>query len=727
MRKLKTLFAYNSGRYIHLGIVVVLSLLSVSHFIALVFLFAEIIFLWKHYRSLMVFSLLITLLIQIRYLTFQDINEEADLFNQQGIITEVYNEYLIVKIDHVKWYVYHNLNIDFSPGDCIEFQGYSIDRNGYHIPHNFDYNDYLIGMGIDNVFYASKIEVTSHHFHLNQIKSGIEKYIRKISVNDTTDIILLLLFGDDSYLDTGISDAIQRMGITHLFVISGMHIGLIILMIKKLLSSLHLSAFTENIIIIVIIFLYSFLCGFSVSILRSSLSVVLIFVVKESKINLSKIDILTFIMICFLIVNPFTFHLVSFQLSFLLTFTIILMGHEIQSKNEIIRLTKLSTVATLFGLPIVLELNGGINLFVIPMSIIFGFIVAKIILPGLFISILIPFSMPYFQIIVRYFIKIVNLFDRFTYVINFNFNSDFSKTLYWIIIIFLVSFKVTMKRIIIAGISLLFVVLLSFSLNKVPNMAYIRVLDVGQGDSIHLHDSSCNILIDTGSEDEYDRVLNYFKKSNINSLDYLILTHRHNDHIGETIDLQKNLNIKYVISNPIIPRTDNTELIRPVVGQGFSCGDFNIQLLHYSNNESEENNNSIVMLVEIYQHKWLLTGDIEQIIENKLDKYNMNNIEVIKVPHHGSNTSSSTQFVNKIQPKYAVVSVGKNNKFNHPNENVMKRWEEIGAEVLRTDFLGTIEFRYYKNNYSVIDDESSKNQNFHYVKRIVGYFKMKKE
>ncbi len=723
MRRLKTLFAYNSGQYIHLGIVVILSLLSVRHPIALALLFAEIIFLWKHYRSLMIFSLSISLIILLRYISFQGINERTYTTNQQGIVTEVSNNHLIVKKNHDIWYVYHNLTFDFTPGDFIDFQGYSIQIDGYNIPHNFDYEDYLIGMGIDNVFYATKIEVTGHRFHLNRIKSSIEKYIRKISDNDTTEVILLLLFGDDSYLDSDISNAFQRMGITHLFVISGMHIGLIIMMIKRMLSSLHLSSFTENIIIIIIIGFYSFLCGFSVSILRSSLSVILIFIVKETKLILSKIDILSFIMISFLLVNPYSIHLISFQLSFLLTFTIILLNQQLASSNEIVKMAKISTVATLFGLPIVLEMNGGFNIFVIPISIIFGLIVAKLILPGMFISILIPFSMPYYQILIKWFIASVDLFNRLSYIIHFNFNSDLIKTLYWIIIIISVSLKMSLKRILISLFSLILLVLLSLSINHIPNMAYIRVLDVGQGDAIHLHDSSCDILIDTGNEDKYDRLISYFEKSNIHSLDYLILTHRHNDHIGEVIDLQNALKIKNVISNPIIPRVAYTELISPIIGEEISCGNFNFQIIHYSNQEIEENNNSIVMIVEIYQHKWLLTGDIEKMIENKLDSINLNGIDVIKVPHHGSDTSSSNAFVTKVRPKYAVVSVGKNNQYNHPSENVIKRWEGVGATVFRTDLQGMIEFRYYKNNNFTIVNESSKKEHFHYIKRMIGNFK----
>jgi len=718
MHRLKTVFASNSGQFLHVGIVVILSILSVRHFVGLVLLFAELLYLWKNSRFLMILSILISTFMIFNYINRSRHQDEVVSNKQVGVITDVNSNFLVVKINREKWYVYHNLSNTFSPGDYVEIVGYPIQNSGYNIPHNFNYQDYLLGLDIEQTFFATKIEVIHHRFHINQLKSSIQKYFINITDDeDTSQIILLLLFGDDTYLNSDVSDAILMMGITHLFVISGMHVGLIVAMIKKLLTSLQLTIIAEEIIIILFLILYTFLCGFSISVIRSSLLIILIFLSKNTKILISKIDILSIILIFFLVINPYMIHLVSFQLSFLLTFVILLLGDRISSDIEVVQLGKVALITSLFGLPIILEINGGINIFVVPMSIFFGVLVAKIILPGMFISLFIQFCMPAYRLIIRVFLSLIKYGNQFTHIIEFNFSNDYLKVIYWMIIMYILVSEITFKRILISFIGIIFLILVTLTINHLPLTAYIRVIDVGQGDAIHLHDSNCDILIDTGVEDKYNRVISYFKKSNIHQLDYLILTHRHDDHFGEAIDIQTELNVDNILSSPEIPRVSSANLIRPNLKDEMVCGNFNINIIHYSNQEVEENNNSIVLTVEIFEHKWLFTGDIEASVETKLKSPNLDDIEVVKVSHHGSITSSIPEFVNRIQPEYAIISVGKNNQYKHPSIEVINRWESVGSIVLRTDLSGTIEFKYIGKNYQSITDEVTKKEAFHYFKR----------
>lgn len=720
MLKLKNIFVSDAGQFIHLGFAIVLSLLSVRHWIALILLMGEILYLWKNNRSILAISIILSLFIVIRYITMTSINKndnERIDNNPSGIVTDINNDYLTVKINGKKWFVYYKSPQDFIPGDLIILDGYMIKNHGYLIPHNFNYDNYLLGLAVQQTFYATSIEKTDHRFHLNQTKVYLKKYISKITNDKTMQVIMLMLFGDDTYLEEEVSSSILQMGITHLFVISGMHLGLIVLMIKKLLGAFHLSIQKEDLITSFFILIYTFFCGFTISMIRSALLLFLLFISKNRKILLSKIDLLSLILSVFLIVNPYMIHLVSFQLSFMLTFVILLLGSRFSSKVEVINLGLISLITTIFGLPITLEINGGFNIWVVPMGVFFGLLVSKIILPGMFLSIIIPFFMPAFNLVSSMFIKLIQYSNELTYMIRFNLSTALFKVAFWLIIIIFFISKITLKRFVLVSISLCLVVIFNMSINYWPFSAYVRILDVGQGDSIHLHDSKCDLLIDTGNKDNYDRVINYFLKSNIQTLDYLIITHQHDDHLGESIDIQSKMDVKYVISNPAIPRNNDSNLLIPKINSVFTCGKFKLTILHYSDMEKEENNNSIVLLAEIYNQKWLFTGDIEREIEQRLLTPIFNNIDIVKVPHHGSDTSSSYDFVKKISPKYAIISVGKNNLYRHPSYTIIERWTDVNAKVLRTDELGTITWFYYENDKFRIDYESKKNQPFYYFKR----------
>lgn len=719
MLKLKTLFASDSGQYIYVGLFVVFSILSVRMLIPLILVIALGFFLWKFYRRLLLISLILTGIILPRYILISKGTQMDSSTNITGMVTDCEADQFTLKVDNERWYIYHQSAYNPIPGDVVQLSGYTMKDGGYDLPHGFDFKDYLSGIGIKNSFYATKIEYIEHRFHINQVKIHFQTYMMEISGEETGSIIILLLFGDDTRLNESIKTSISVMGITHLFAISGMHIGLLVLMIKKIIIRMRLSQTSEEIIISLFLIFYTFLCGLSLSVLRASLLVLLIYINKSAKMPFSKLDLLTFILVLFLIINPFMIHLIAFQLSFLITFSILLSGRSLESKVEIFNYFKLSLFATAIGLPIILELNGSINLWVIPMSVFFGLFVAKIILPGMFLTILIPFLMPAYRWLVQIFIDAIIIGNSLSCAIKFNIPNAFLKTAFWTVLFFCLSKVMSKKRILLAVNSYFLIILISISINHIPNMAYIRILDVGQGDAIHLHDSRCDILVDTGTIDAYDRVIEYFEKSNIYTIDFLVITHRHDDHVGESLDIQETLKVINVVSSPNVVIKSDSQRIFPSKNMRLSCGDFNIKFIHYDDSQNEENNNSIVMIVEIYQHQWLLTGDIEKFIESQLPSEDLENIEVIKVPHHGSSTSSSSNFVNLVKPKYALISVGMHNRYGHPNNEVIKRWESVGATILRTDELGTIEFRYLNSGYqSIISNTGIKKESFHYLKRI---------
>ncbi len=719
MQKLKTLFAYDAGNYLYLGIFVILALLSINSLICLILLIIHGIYLFRLFRRLFYFSVLITGIIFSSYFIRNNQNNSSITSTVNGLVVDVNQDYFVMKVNRERWIIYHRLSYSAVPGDMIQLEGFNMTNQGYDIPHVFDYSKYQKGMDFDNSYFATEINLVNHQFHLNQVKLSFQNYILTIADDDTASVIILLLFGDDSYLDDTVLTSINQMGISHLFAVSGMHIGLLILLLKQALIRLHVTESTEDIILIIIVFFYAFLCGFSISVMRASTLVLLIIINKSTKLFFSKIDLLTFILVFFLIINPFMIHLIGFQLSFLITFTILLANQIMKSQNELASYLKLSLLATAMGLPIILEINGGINMLVIPLSVFFGLFVSKIILPGMFVSIVIPFVMPLYQWCTSVFIKAILLGNSIQSFIEFNFPNPVFKLLYWIVLYLCLAKKMTIKRVGLATLSFIFIITASFSSIHIPNIAYVRLLDVGQGDAIHLHDSKCDILIDTGNVDDYNRIIDYLRKSNIHTLDYLILSHQHEDHMGEAEDIMKHLKVDTLISNQTTVQMKSYQIIKPVKGIKLTCGDFDIELIHSDDSHSEENNNSIVMTVKIYQHKWLFTGDMESLIENQLDYQKLKDVDVIKVPHHGSITSSSSILINNVNPTYALISVGSNNRFGHPDDRIVERWEKNESVVLRTDDLGTIEFLYMKSNpQGYISTTASNNTPYFYLKRL---------
>lgn len=233
------------------------------------------------------------------------------------------------------------------------------------------------------------------------------------------------------------------------------------------------------------------------------------------------------------------------------------------------------------------------------------------------------------------------------------------------------------------------------------NCLDVFYLDVGQGDCayIKLPDGE-DMLIDAG-EDDIDSYIT-LEKFNIDDFEYLIMTHPHTDHIGGIMDILD----EYEVENVIMPESDyETKTYQNILDEiekkdikitYATAGTFvldtenlDIEILSPdSSKEKEINNLSAIIKITYKENEFLFTGDVEQDRERKI-KGDVS-ADVLKVAHHGSKTSSSAEFLNKVNPEYAIISVGKNNSYGHPHYEVINRLNKIGAKIFRTDENGTI-------------------------------------
>lgn len=244
----------------------------------------------------------------------------------------------------------------------------------------------------------------------------------------------------------------------------------------------------------------------------------------------------------------------------------------------------------------------------------------------------------------------------------------------------------------------------SQSSGKVSGQLKVHFIDVGQADCILLQNNGAAMLIDAGNNADERLILNYLHNQNIKKLDYVIGTHPHEDHIGSLDKVIDSFDIGKVYMPKVTANTNAFEdvitsiknkglkITTPVAGSEFPFGKVNCKILAPVSSSYEDlNNYSIVIKLTFGSTSFLFTGDAESISESEMLGKNYDlKADVLKVGHHGSNSSSSASFLKAVSPKYAVISVGKDNDYGHPGKETMERLYSAGITVYRTDLSGTI-------------------------------------
>ena len=239
------------------------------------------------------------------------------------------------------------------------------------------------------------------------------------------------------------------------------------------------------------------------------------------------------------------------------------------------------------------------------------------------------------------------------------------------------------------------------TINESSSNLKIYFVDVGQADCILINDNNEYSLIDAGNNEDGEKIVKYFKVLGITKFKYVFGTHAHEDHIGGMDNIIENFQIEHFYMPDTITTTRTFEEVldaleekniafeTPEEDENLTFSDTVFKVLHVGKDKRDLNDTSIVLKLTYKNTSYLFMGDATSSVEKDILDKDIKS-DVLKVGHHGSQYSSTISFLKKASPKYAIIEVGKNNSYNHPKEVTLKKLEDLGTKIYRTDEDGTI-------------------------------------
>jgi len=628
--------------------------------------------------------------------------------NFNGIITEYtlkkdYITFILKGKEKIKcnYYLKEGEIININYGDVIILTGDLKEPTNNTIPNIFNYKKYLKNNNINYILTVDKIsEIKKTNNILYKIKNLITDRINSI---DDTGYLNTFILGNKNYMDDDVYNKYQMNGVLHIFSISGMHVSILASIILFILNKINKNKY-NILIVILFLFFYLILTNYQASITRSIVFYSLLNIFKIKKINIDTKDTLLLSISLILLVYPKFINNIGFLYSSIISFSLIYYKNKF-NKSYLTNILIISTISFLVSLPITASINYKINLLGIIINLFFVPLVSFILYPLSLLTFIIPSFYSIFNLIIRITELVSNYVSNITI-----FNIVIPKLNMFTIIIYYLILYLSLSKNKYYFILLVLLIIITKNINIIDSNYYIYYLDVKQGDMILLKYKDNVTVIDSGPGNFYNNTSNiqnyikFFNSLGITHIKQLIFTHGDYDHMGEAINLVNNFKVEKVIFNCGEFNDLEKELIKVLDKKKipyYSCiKELNIDnnKLYFLNNKlyDNENDNSSVIYTELNNHKFLFMGDVSVEVEADLiEKYNLKDIDVLKVGHHGSKTSSGKAFIDEMNPKYSIISVGKNNLYGHPNKEVLENLKD--SKIYRTDKDGSVMFK-IKNN-----------------------------
>ncbi len=598
-------------------------------------------------------------------------------------------------------------DFNYEIGDILYIEGDLKSPSNNTILNDFNYKKYLYQEKIFYILEAQNVKLLKKNANLiYKLKNYLLNYMDTFLSGDYLKTFLL---GDTSYLNKSLYKSYQINGISHLLSIGSLHITFLSFLILFSLKKLKVKEICSNLILFLIIFLYLLLTSFPIAIFRIFIYLILKFLNKSFNLNLKSLNLFLLTLTITLLINPFYITNKGFLYSYSISF-ILILNNKLITGNYFQKLLKVSIISFLYSIPLNIYFNYSFNIMGIVYNLIYVPIFNLIVFPLALLTLIIkPLDLIFY--------KFLSLINNLSFALNnLTFGIIILKKisililiLYFLILTYVIGNFLKNKKFGLFIFSIILII--HFNINNIiPNDFYLTI-DVNQGDSSLFSINNKTILIDTGglyNKNLSEKTITMFHSLGITKIDYLLLSHGDFDHMGESINLVNNFKVSNVVFNCGKLNDLETNLIKTLEKKKipyYRCiKELKIADTKFSflNNKeyNNENDNSSVIYTKFNDYKFLFMGDASiKVEEDILLKYDLKDIDILKVGHHGSKTSSSIEFINKIKPKYSIISVGKNNRYNHPSQETLKKLQN--SKIYRTDLDGSIMFSFQNNKLKI--------------------------
>ena len=607
-----------------------------------------------------------------------DIKKES----YSGIVIDSHPNYFLMLSGVERLYAY-NKNNEYEIGDYLKITGKKEDLSFTTLESQFDFKDYLNKKGVYYSLSVKKIE--AKFSNPIRIRNRREKFLSHFD-EKSRNLIGALLFSEN--VDDEILNDAKELHIGRLINASGIFIYAYLRLFAFILAYFIKDKKWKFLPIVALlpylIFTFPRFAIIRIITLEIFRYINEIFLKKK----FSGLDIVGIVGAGFLLID---YHL-GYRMSFIIGFTMPFFIKCIREAETYIprRFKKLYELLLIyiFFIPFELKFYNGTN----PLSLIANFALSPFFIFEAVISLLCFYGVPIYAV-VNFSTKCLGNLLGWLAKVSFQINGP--PLAGWMVLLFGFTFLaycyyrsigfIPIYRA-IAAFFLVSLVLYHIPLNNFISEE-VCFINVGQGDSCLVRRGTTSVLIDTGGLTYVDlakeTLIPFLKKKRIYNIDLVITTHDDYDHCGALDSLKENFYVKQVKTN-----TDNF----PVSVGGLSFINYNNHIAEYTG----ENDQSLVIGFELMHKNFLIMGDAPIMVErNIINEYPDLDCDILKVGHHGSNTSSCKEFIHHVSPDVAIISAGKNNKYGHPHKSVLKILEEEGANIRRTDIEGTITYSNY--------------------------------
>jgi len=581
---------------------------------------------------------------------------------------------------------------------------------------------------------------------ISVLRQGLQKKIEEyfpssfpVSISSQGAVLEALLLGARGRMDSETNTALQKAGLYHLIAISGAHIAIISFLLFSVFKLLRFPTRFNYLLLMVFLIFYAALVETRPSVMRATIMTLAFLLGKLIWRNVKLLNTISISAFFLLLLNPFSLFDLGFQLTFAATLSIILFFPRIikllpRLPLRISEIMALSLTAQLGVLPFIAWSFNRITFSSLILNYAALPLVGVIMACG-HIFLLFSFVSKFLAItlskIINFLISIfldTSLLPEYLSFLSYRIPEPHLIIIigyFFFLLLLLLPSKIKKQKLIfLFGFLIFFVLLTTYPFPSRSSHLKLTFIDVGQGDSILVEfPGSKKMLIDGGgvpgdSFDIGERVVSPFLWSKgIKKIHYLVLTHAHPDHLNGLKAVSRNFRIGefWEAFSPIENETYSKfkQYLSPKIfqkrvfcGHIFHEGEVRVEILHPKPADpfvkTVDNDQSLVLRIAHGQTSFFLAGDIGQVAEREIsDKWETLKSQLLKSPHHGSNSSSSLDLLDKVAPQIIVISVGEGNRYGHPDQDVIERYQKIGAKILRTDLHGAIEVSSNGQTFSI--------------------------